>query len=198
MTGRPKGFTLVELMVAMAVLAILLVMAIPSFNDFRRRAVMRGAADQISSFWGDAKFEAVRRNTMVKVGFVTDAAKGVCLGAATTTDRLDDTACDCFTASACNVARFPVDQGEWRGVRALGFPDMGGGATDEAGVSVIDPKRGSLTDPADTGGITLQSAAGGQNYQLKVVIDRNGRAVQCQPANAPAKLPQFTSRTCES
>lgn len=196
MASRQHGFTLIELMVTIVVLAILLMVAIPSFNDFRRRAAIRGAADQISSFWADAKFEAVRRNTFVKVGFVTNANNDICLGAATTTDPADDAACDCFSASACNVSRYPSDQSEWQRVLPLNLPDLGDSDSDSQGVAVIDPKRGNLTQSSDAGGIALKSPSGGPVYQVKVVIDRNGRPVQCEPSGAAAKLPQFTGRAC--
>ena len=58
-----KGFTLIELMVALAVLAILAVVAIPSFIDFRERAAVRGAGDQLVSFWANARLEALKRET---------------------------------------------------------------------------------------------------------------------------------------
>jgi Tfp pilus assembly protein FimT len=46
-------------MVTLAVLSILLVAAIPSFIEFRQRAAVRGAGDQLVSFWANAKLEAL-------------------------------------------------------------------------------------------------------------------------------------------
>ena len=57
-----QGFTLVELMVGLAVLAILTAAALPSFAAFRQRAAVREAADQAVAFWNTARFEAVKRN----------------------------------------------------------------------------------------------------------------------------------------
>ncbi len=115
---KAMGFTLVELMVTIAVLAILVTLAVPAFNDFRQRAALRGSAEQVVSFWGDARFEALRRDAQVKVGFNTSGGD-FCLGAATTTDPTDNTACDCFTAGACNVAAYPPLQADWRRVAWL-------------------------------------------------------------------------------
>ena len=75
-----RGFTLLELMVTIALLSVLLVIAVPSFTEFRQRAAIRGAADQVATFWGDARFEALRRNQFVKVGFRTSGTT-FCLGA---------------------------------------------------------------------------------------------------------------------
>lgn len=197
MPADNRGFTLIELMVTIAVLAILAALAIPSFLDFRQRSAVRGAADQLTVFWGDARFEALRRDSMVKVGFKSDGDQ-FCIGAATTTDAADNAACDCLTAGACDIASYPASQGEWKGVRVASNPTIGDGDGSTAnGVVVINPKRAGLTQSADEGRMLLRSPAGGaQDYRLNVVIDRNGRAFQCEPAAAPSKLPDYTSRRC--
>lgn len=197
MPAHRQGFTLIELMVTITVLGILAALAVPSFLDFRQRSALRGAADQVTIFWGDARFEALRRDALVKVGFHTDGGR-FCIGAATTTDPADDTACDCLTAGACNVAAYPADQKEWSGVRVASNPTLGdgdGGTAD--GVVVINPKRAGLTDANDAGRILLRSPANGPNdYRINIAIDRNGRAFQCEPTAAPNKLPDYNSRRC--
>lgn len=192
---RARGFTLVELMVTLAVLVILAMLAMPSFIEFRQRSALRGAADQVASFWGDSRFAAVRANSLVKVGFKTGAG-GFCIGAATTTDPADDAGCDCFTAGACNVGSYPSDQSEWRGVRVAGLPTIGDTDTDDSGTVVIDPKRATLTQAADAGRILLQGPTGRLDYRMDVVIDRNGRAIQCQPATSPGKMSDYLDRQC--
>lgn len=196
MRSSVLGVTLIELMVSIAVLAILAVLAIPSFLEFRQRMALRGAGDQLESVWADARFDALRRNSLVKVGLKTRAGGEFCVGAQTTTDVNDNTACDCFTAGACNVIAYPQAQSEWRGVTALGNPTLGDTDTDADGVAVIDPKRGGLTDRGDAGGLALKGPPGGQDYRLNFVIDGNGRGVLCEPTTAPDKLPQYTNRRC--
>jgi prepilin-type N-terminal cleavage/methylation domain-containing protein len=194
---RIAGFTLVELMVTLAVLSILAVLSVPTFMDFRQRTVLRGAGEQLVTVWGDARFEALRRDSMVKVGLRTTSAGAMCIGAATTTDPADDTACDCFTSGACNVSAYPADPAEWRRVVSVGQPTLGNTDTDDDGVAVIDPKRGGLTDRADAGGISLKAPiGGGVDYRLNMVVDGNGRAVLCEPAAAPSKLPEYRGRRC--
>jgi len=83
-TTRSGGFTLLELMVTLAVVAILAVAAVPSFEASRQRAAIKGAGDQVLSFWNQARFEAAKRNSLVKVGVYTSGAS-YCIGAATTT-----------------------------------------------------------------------------------------------------------------
>lgn len=194
-----SGFTLIELMVAVAVLAIMLALAIPSFDDFRKRAALRGAADQVVSLIGVARFEALRVNRLVKVGMVLGAGDKYCVGAATTSDVADDDACDCFDVTApfdCDVARYPENQAEWRRVRLLGKPEWGNDDADDQGVFVIDPKRGAIGEVGDVGGVVLASPNGGADYRLDVRVDRNGKAIVCEPFEAASHLPQFTNRIC--
>lgn len=188
-----RGFTLIELMITIALLSVLLVIAVPSFTEFRQRAALRGAADQVATFWGDARFEALRRNQFVKFGFRTSGTN-FCLGAQTTTNQADDTTCDCFTAGACNVSAYPSDQSEWRGITVAAATTLG---DDDGGVIVINPKRGNVTETGDVGRIFLGTpASANANYRLNIDFDRNGRAVICEPAAAANKLPQFTNRRC--
>jgi prepilin-type N-terminal cleavage/methylation domain-containing protein len=194
-----SGITLIELLITLAVLAVLVVAAAPSFVEYRQRAALRGATDQVISFWGDARFEAMRRNSLLKVGFLSDA-DGFCLGAAITTDPADDKPCDCLSAAPapddiCDIGRYPSAQNEWKGVRVASATTLGDGQ----GAVVIDPKRSSLTDPDAAGVILLRSSASsGSDYRLNVVIERFGRAIACEPSDAPSKLPQYVDRRCGS
>lgn len=193
----PKsGFTLIELLVSIAVLSIVLALAVPSFTEFRQRAALQGAADQIVTFWADARFEALRRNRLVKVGFRTTSTGQFCIGASVTATGNDDVACDCFTAGVCNVSAFPANQNDWKQVRVASLPTIGDTDSDDDGVLVIDPKRGSLTQASDAGRVLLQGPPGTNDYRLNIDIDRNGRAVLCEPTAAPSKIPAFTDRRC--
>ena len=186
---RSNGFTLIEMMIALALLAILIVAAIPSFNQFRERAALRGAADQMVSFWGDARFEALRRNSQVKVGFIQDGGS-FCIGAEAHDDATDLDACDCLTAGACDIAAFPTNQSEWS--RVTSSTVTFGSSTGTDAVAIIDHKRGNLLTAGDAGSISF----GRGDYRLNFVVDRNGRAYLCEPADAPAKLPQYSDRRC--
>ncbi|MGH1430213.1 MAG: GspH/FimT family pseudopilin [Neptuniibacter sp.] len=61
MLHREKGFTLLELMVALTVLAILLGIGVPSFNSFVESSRLRSAVHEINSAVYLARSEAVTR-----------------------------------------------------------------------------------------------------------------------------------------
>jgi type IV fimbrial biogenesis protein FimT len=63
---KAAGFTLIELMVAIAVMAILLFLALPNFNIWLQNTQIRTAGEAILNGLQLARAEAVRRNTNVE------------------------------------------------------------------------------------------------------------------------------------
>ena len=60
---RPRGFTIIELMVVVAVAGILLAVAVPSFTAATARARLEGAANELSVDLQYTRNEAIRRRT---------------------------------------------------------------------------------------------------------------------------------------
>ncbi|MEO5827109.1 MAG: type II secretion system protein [Luteimonas sp.] len=188
---KNQGFTLIELIVAIGVLAILTVAALPSFSAFRQRSAVREAGEQASAFWNSARFESIKRNALVKVSVLHNADGSFCLGAATTTDPSDARPCDCTSASpatdVCNVARFPTDQREWNGVTLETGSDA----------AVLEAKRGSLADAAAAGVLLgLSAPPGPMDYTLNMHVDVLGRAVVCQSSTDSDVIADYRGRRC--
>jgi type II secretory pathway pseudopilin PulG len=187
-------------MITLTIASILLAIAVPSFQTLRQRAALRGAADQVLSVWNLARFEAVKRNQMVKVGIKTGAGGAFCIGAATTTDAADATPCDCMSAApasnVCDVARYPDNQSEWKKVSLAGVTIGGTTSLSSTLPVVIEPKRTSLTDPVDKGTISLAGPKGPNLYKLNLAIDQLGHGVLCESKTAASKLPEYSSRRC--
>lgn len=66
-TARSAGFTLVELLTALVILAILLSLAAPSFIRFQRNSELRSAANGLLTALSSARIEAMKRGTRVYV-----------------------------------------------------------------------------------------------------------------------------------
>ena len=205
---RPEGgFTLIELAVTILVIFVLMLLALPSFEALRQRSAVRGADDQLLSFWMLARREAVKRNSLVKVSVSqTNSGAQFCLGAATTTNAADTTPCDCTVAApgsnVCNVARFPADmaagQSEWNRV-TLGGVTLGASnwpTVTAIKPAIIEPKRTTLTASTMAGAITIIGPPGRNSYKMNLLVDQFGRAVICDSSSATHHLPEFTDRRC--
>lgn len=74
MRNGGRGFTLVELMIGLVILAILMLVALPAYNEFMGNARIRNVADSLVNGMRHAQVEAVRRNRMIE--FIVDPANG--------------------------------------------------------------------------------------------------------------------------
>lgn len=64
------GFSLVELMVTVAVLSLLMVLAVPSFTEWIQNSRIRTAAESVQNGVQLARAEAVRRNARIEFALV--------------------------------------------------------------------------------------------------------------------------------
>lgn len=69
-----QGFTLVELMVAVAVLAIVTTVAVPSFNSLVQGNRLISGANQLLSAYQGARSEAIKRSQNIVLCATTDGA----------------------------------------------------------------------------------------------------------------------------
>jgi len=65
--NRRRGFTLIELAIAIALLGILMMLGVPAFSTYIQNARLRGAAENFYAGVQMARAEAVRRNTTVQI-----------------------------------------------------------------------------------------------------------------------------------
>ena len=69
-TNSQKGFTLLELMIAIAIMTILAAIATPSFNVWREKSNLKAEAREVFGAFQRARSEAVTRNTNIALTFV--------------------------------------------------------------------------------------------------------------------------------
>jgi len=84
--GGVAGFTVVELMIALTVTAVLLTLAVPSFRDFIVSSRLAAAADSLVSAIDAARMAAIQRNASAQ--FCGDLASAKTAATAKPTDLL--------------------------------------------------------------------------------------------------------------
>lgn len=123
MTPRPAprtacGFSLVEAMVVVSVIAILATLAVPAFGEFIDRQRLKGAAETLQIDLQFARSEAVRRNAFTTVTFAT--GEGWCYAIGTVANRTAATTCTCATPAHASCIKV-VDGGstarDYAGIR---------------------------------------------------------------------------------
>lgn len=78
-----RGFTLIELMVVVAVMAIVLALAIPSFQSIINANRLASGANEMIAALQTARMEAIRRNQRAEVCFSANANAGAGASCAT-------------------------------------------------------------------------------------------------------------------
>lgn len=159
---KPRGFTLVELMIGLAIAAVVAVIALPTFAGVSERARLRHAAHTLASDLGEARFESARAGRPLHVPIDASPAAW-CWSVATTPG------CDCQGPASCQL--------------------KASRARDHAGIELIDPQATTF-DPdgqaRQPGGATFRSSRG---ERLRVSVSLLGRASVCSPDHAVPGYP---------
>jgi type IV fimbrial biogenesis protein FimT len=170
-----RGFTMVELMVVVALVAIILALAAPSFTGTLARKRMEGVASELATDIQYARSEAAHRNAAVGVVFGSNCYTVYVVG---TTDA---TACAALGTGGTSLKNVQVGGGS-----TLTFAPTTSGA-----FIAFDPIRGMATDAGAgttdlSGSVTVTNSAG--NWQIRALVTRVGRAKLCSPNNTVTGL----------
>ncbi|WP_330890516.1 prepilin-type N-terminal cleavage/methylation domain-containing protein [Rudaea sp.] len=195
---RQSGFTLVELMVTLAVLVILAMLAVPSFNDLIEKSRLRGATDDIVNLLNQSRVNAVKlqRDVNVSVSSGTTWCAGA-ISAATPTAGVQVAGvsdCDCSkkTPVVCLVGddnngyqNALVSSGDYSGV-ILQLPSNStikyvlgtGGVTFNSKLGTLD-----ITNLPTNPLMTLNSKSG--KYSTHINLSALGQTLVCVPSSSP-------------
>jgi type IV fimbrial biogenesis protein FimT len=192
--GRDRGFTLIELMIAISLLAILMFLGVPSFSTYIQNAKLRGAAENFYAGMQQARAEAVRRNAQVQIILTNDnpvigntnSAALSNTGANWMIRRLDPTTGQYAfiegkfgTEGSGNTGNAAQITGTVSSVTYNGFgTTVGGGGS----FAITNPNGGTC-------------APAGKMRCLNVVVSNGGQARLCDPAVDPVANPGDT-RAC--
>jgi len=188
---RTGGFTLVELMTTVAILAILLVAGIPSFREWLRNTHIRTAAESIQNGLRYARSEASSRGVNVRFEFTSPGAGWtVCALAGTTSCTA------AASASANNTLQNFVAAGGSADVAPMVSSSVGATATplSTAATAGSGITFNALGRPVGYGTVALSridlNTAGKDGRRLVIVLSPGGMPRMCDPNLSLATSPQ--------
>jgi type IV fimbrial biogenesis protein FimT len=161
--SRARGFTLVELMIGIAILGVVAMLAAPSFSAFIARAKLRGAANEVYADLQYARSEAVEKNQVFQVEFSSSGYDVWRMS------RTAPTTKDASTTAAPNP------------VKSVLWTDSGTSVTSGSSMVVtFNPVRATAT--VTNGPLVLSNPAISGTLQLGVGV--TGRAELCSPSGS--------------
>lgn len=183
------GFTVIELMITIAVVAIITSLALPSYRTILEKRQVTSGAEQLSAFLSSAQFESVKQNKIVGVNYKWNGGNWCLSMAVPADDSLapDTPACNCADGTCSAGSEFIRDfqSAVLTKPDILVDADLGGGAT-----VFFDPVRGLVVD-AKVVKIRLISPDE-ESYALNVGMSPTGRVKICSDlARADKSVPGF-------
>lgn len=186
MIKAAHGFSLIELMVTLVVLAVLVSMAMPMLDVLDKRRVI-GAAEAVYSEFQFAKSEAIKQSRDMRVAVIDSDNSEWCVGV-TDKDDCNCTKTDPEQGNACTVTVYDVAGDEAINVLRTVRAEEHTGVTllDDSGFPIeFDSLRGILNGVDNT--VELESEDG---VRLDVVVSRMGRIRLCGQNEPVGGYPQ--------
>jgi type IV fimbrial biogenesis protein FimT len=183
-----RGVTLIELMIGLAIVALVLFVAVPSFGIFLQNSQIRNAAGSVLDGMQLARNEAIRRNTPVRFQFVSNLTSGCVLDAtslAWVVSQSDPT-------GACNAA--PSDdpvtgqplivqsRSASEGTSNARITVAGGSTVIFNGLGRVQGAGITQVDVTNTSGICLYvDPTNGTMRCMRILVSTGGQARMCDP-----------------
>jgi len=200
---RPRaqhGFTLVELMLALGILGILIMLALPNLASWIQNTQLRTAAEGMHAGLMFARAEALRRNTVVRfqlVDTLTSSCGYSVNGTSWVVSLADATgACD-VDASETTAPQIIQKRSGNEGSSSAQITATGGNTVWFNGLGrVVQPPTApvaiSQINVTNPGGGACKTATGNEPMRcLRITITNGGQVRMCDPAVTDNTDPRF-------
>lgn len=186
---RKRGFSVVELLIAVAILGFALAAAMPTILDWSRNLAIRNAGESLKGGVEKARQVALRRNADMSFWLVSDQAKVLSDACALSETGPSWVIAKLNPEGKCGATPSEVDDPriveKWSS--AEGGTDVRLEAVDETGVAVnrlTFNSLGQVTMPNQLTRIDITHTKGGDVRPLRLLISRGGSVRLCDPAVA--------------
>lgn len=197
MRQRTSGFTLIELMIVIVIVAIGMTLAVPTFRSITEKRQLTSAAESVAAFMNLAQSAAVKYDRDVAVNMQRSDFNSWCVGA-----KLDAASCDC-TEDVTTEPDFCEINGVPRRILHLDvipnanyqlMQSIQVNATASANSNVIfDPVRGTLLN-LETVSFEMHTSTGSgsdKEYQVNVNLLPTGNVSLCTATGRKRLLQMF-------
>jgi len=173
-----QGFTLVELLVIIALMGIALMIATPNFSEFFAKQKLRGLGGELLFFTKLAKAEAAKKSSETYLVFNKTDTTNWCIGLSE--DATTDPACDCTTVDSCMV------DGIERVISSADYTNVSFDTNTFTNDTVaISPYKGRSLAGTATFSITID----GETKDLSLKRSSMGRDRICSPSDNSLRYP---------
>jgi len=190
-----QGFTVIELMITIAVVAVITSLALPSYRTILEKRQVTSGAEQLGAFLSSAQLESVKRNQFVAVNYQTsggDWCLSMQAGDTATEAETAAAACDCTITDITDANVCDLD-GSLKAFSSsvLNHAEVfqSYDVTGDDDTLVFDPIRG-VTQDAETVKVELMSEPE-ESYALDVEVSVTGRVKICSNKAANKDVPGF-------
>jgi len=167
---RQRGFSVVELMTSLVLVAIGTALALPSYRDMVEKRQVTNAAEQLASFVNSAQGIAMKSNRAVTIDFKYQDGDDWCIGATLAAE------CTCNEPSSesyckINDQPFVLDHSHTGGLdlmHSMGSSD---------GSYSFDPVRGLASGEVLPLTMELRSPSG--DFRINLMVNQVGRVILC-------------------
>lgn len=205
-----SGFTLIELMIVLAIMAVLMLVVAPSFREMMEVQRVRGVSDTFITDVQFARSEAATRQEVVGITFKPPAAANTCYIVHTCGKVApEDCRCDCSAAVGSRCPDPAVVSDPPREIRTVQHGDSGvsfvpvlanglplNPAIPNPTTITFDPATGGMTARYPVWLVVLNRPAGGAFWAkvsskvsgstaiLRDVVSTSGRPHTCKPTGS--------------
>ena len=168
-----KGFTVIELMIAVAVIAIVMSLALPSYRALIEKRQVTSSSQQLAAFLSAAQMESVKRNRPVSISCEADTG-------CEATARADEADEEDLSLRTIAFSNFKADV---VGVEFAANDDL----------VIFDPARGMLAaEYIAASPLEIQLASANAMYAMNVRMEATGRVSMCSNMdNGDAAVPGY-------
>ena len=200
-TAVQRGVTIIELMIGLAIVAIVLFVGVPAFTIFLQNQQIKNAAQTVMQGLNTARAEAIRRNQPVRFQFVSDLTAGCALSTSSLAwvVSLVNPAgnCEATPGDMGTAAQIVEKRSATEGTRNVVVVATGGDTAVFTGLGRLTGAGMTQIDFSNSTGICEHlDATNGTMRCMRVQIAPGGEARMCDPKVAVPTPPAIDPRAC--